>query len=90
MIATMLSLVATALLVGILLSATLHSGNSSNASISNAPGVAEADGLQAQEALSTGLSAASTAAAGAGGYGGSSRSAVGRCSLGDPLIGIHQ
>jgi hypothetical protein len=69
MIATMLSLVATALLVGILLSATLHSGNSSNASISNAPGVAEADGLQAQEALSTGLSAASTAAAGAGGYG---------------------
>lgn len=69
MIATVLSLVATALLVAILLSTTLHSGSSSNASISNAPGVAEADGLQAQQALSTGLSAASTAAAGAGGYG---------------------
>jgi hypothetical protein len=69
MIATVLSLVATALLVALLLSTTLHSGSSSNASISNAPGVAEADGLQAQQALSTGLTAASTAAAGAGGYG---------------------
>jgi hypothetical protein len=69
MIATVLSLLATALLVAILLSTTLHSGSNSNASISNAPGVAEADGLQAQQALSTGLSAASTAAAGAGGYG---------------------
>jgi hypothetical protein len=69
MIATVLSLLATALLVAILLSTTLHSGSNSNTSISNAPGVAEADGLQAQQALSTGLSAASTAAAGAGGYG---------------------
>ncbi len=69
MIATVLSLVATALLVAILLSTTLHSGGSSNASISNAPGVAQADALQAQQTLSTALSDVSTAAAGAGGYG---------------------
>ena len=69
MIATMLSLVATALLVALLLGTTLHSGNKANTSISNAPGVAEANGLQAQQALSTALSAATTAAAGSGGYG---------------------
>jgi hypothetical protein len=66
MIATMLSLVATALLVALLLSTTLHSGDNSTTSITNAPGVAEADGLQAQQALTTGLTAAETAAAGSG------------------------
>ncbi len=73
MIATVLSMVATALLVAILLSTTLHSDGSSSGSsgagISNAPGVAQAEGLQAQQALSTGLSATSTAASQAGGYG---------------------
>ena len=60
MIATMLSLVATALLVAVLLSTTLHSDNNSTTSITNAPGVAEADGLQAQQALTTGLTTAVT------------------------------
>jgi hypothetical protein len=69
MVATMLSLVAVALLVALLLGTTLHSSNNSDASISNAPGVAEADGLQAQQALDAGLSAATSAAVGAGGYG---------------------
>jgi hypothetical protein len=69
MVATMLSLVATAVLVALLLSTTLHSSDNSTTSITNAPGVAEADGLQAQQALSTGLTAAETAAAGSGGFG---------------------
>ncbi len=76
MIATVLSLVATALLVAILLSTTLHSGSNSNASITNAPGVAEAEGLQAQQSLTTGLSAAAAAATGTGGYGAITPSAL--------------
>jgi hypothetical protein len=69
MVATMLSLVAVALLAAVLLGTTLHSSSNSEASISNAPGVAAADGLQAQQALDTGLSAATSAAVGTGGYG---------------------
>jgi hypothetical protein len=69
MVATMLSMVAVALLVALLLSETLHSNGSAKAGITNAPGVAQADGLVAQQALSAALSAADTAAVAAGGYG---------------------
>ena len=68
MIATVLSLVATALLVALLLGSTLHSGGTSSSRVANAPGVAEADNVQAQQALSTGLTAADAAAVQAGGY----------------------
>ncbi len=83
MIATMLSLVAAALLVAVLLSSTLHSGGNSSTSISNAPGVAEADALQAQQSLTTALSATGGALAQAGGYGGVSASAL---ASSDPSI----
>ena len=69
MIATVLSLLATAVLTAILLGTMLNTSGTSNGSISNAPGVAEATALQAQQTLSTGLTAADTAAANAGGYG---------------------
>ena len=69
MIATALSLLATAVLTAILLGTMLNTSGTSNGSISNAPGVAEATALQAQQTLSTGLTAADTAAANAGGYG---------------------
>ncbi len=75
MIATVLSMVATALLVAILLGTTLHSSGNSDTSVSNAPGVAEADGLQAQQALTTSMSAAG-AAASSGGYGAITPSAL--------------
>jgi hypothetical protein len=69
MIATMLSLVAAALLTLLLMSTTLHSGSSSSTNISNAPGVGLADNLLAQQALSTALTAAGAAASSSGGYG---------------------
>jgi hypothetical protein len=69
MIVTMLSLVIGALLVALLLGKTLGSSTTSSTSITNAPGVAEADGLQAKQSLSIGLTAAAAAAAAAsGGY----------------------
>ena len=48
MVVTALSLGATAILTVILLTTMFKSGTSSNASVSNAPGVAEATSLQAQ------------------------------------------
>jgi hypothetical protein len=69
MIATVLSLVATALLVALLLGSTLHSGSTSSTRVANAPGVAEADSVQAQQVLSTGLTTADAAAIQSGGYG---------------------
>jgi len=68
MVATMLSMVIGALLVALLLGKTLGSSSTSSTSISNAPGISEADSLQAQQSLSTGLTAAATAAAASGGY----------------------
>jgi hypothetical protein len=68
MIVTMLSLVIGALLVALLLGKTLGSSATSSTSITNAPGVSEADGLQAKQSLSIGLTAAATAAATNGGY----------------------
>jgi hypothetical protein len=73
MIATVLALLATALLTAILLGNTLPSnksaGSSANGSgISNAPGFAEARSMQAQQTLSIGLTTVETAAASAGGY----------------------
>ncbi len=69
MVMVVISLLVTALLTAILLGSTLHTGAGSSAGVSNAPGVAAADGLQAQQTLSTALSDATTAAAGQGGYG---------------------
>ena len=74
MITTAISLLATAVLTAILLGAVLGSNGSSAGvgngdSISNAPGVAEATSLQAQQTLSTGLTTVETTAADGGGYG---------------------
>jgi hypothetical protein len=69
MIATVLSLVATALLVALLLGNSLHSGSGSKPGVANAPGVGQANELQAQQALSTGLTSAATASVAAGGFG---------------------
>jgi hypothetical protein len=69
MVVTALSLGATAILTVILLTTMFKSGASSNTSVSNAPGVAEATSLQAQQTLSSGLSTVEAAAASAGGYG---------------------
>lgn len=69
MIATVLSLGATALLVALLLGSTLHSNSTSSSRVANAPGVAEADSMQAKQALSTGLTTADAAAIQSGGYG---------------------
>jgi hypothetical protein len=74
MIATVLSLVATALLVALLLGNSLHSGSAAKPNVANAPGVGQANELQAQQALSTGLASAATASAAAasaaaGGFG---------------------
>ena len=66
MIATMLSMVAVAVLVGLLLASTFHSGSTSSGTAGNQQ-VALADSLQAQQSLSTGLHAAEDAAAVAGG-----------------------
>src|ERR1700722_9176723 len=68
MVVTMLSLVIGALLVALLLGKTLGSGATSGTSIANAPGVSEADGLQAKQSLTTGLTAAATEAIASGGY----------------------
>ena len=69
MIATLLSLVAVALLSLVLLSTTFHSGDGSSTNVSRSPGVAQADDLVAQQALSTALTSVGTAAVNAGGYG---------------------
>ena len=76
MIATMLGMVATALLVLLLLGTTLHSGSSANTSISNAPGVGQADDLLAQQSLSTGLTSVATMSAGGAGIGGVSAASL--------------
>jgi hypothetical protein len=68
MIGIVLSLVASALLVAILLGTTLSSNGTSGTGISNAPGVAEATSLQAEQTLSTGLTTVDAAAASDGGY----------------------
>jgi hypothetical protein len=69
MIATVLSLLAAALLTLLLLNTTLHSSSTSDTSISNAPGVGLADDLVAQQALSSALTSIGAAASSAGGYG---------------------
>jgi hypothetical protein len=83
MIATVLSLLAAALLTLLLLSTTLHSGSTSDTSISNAPGVGLADDLVAQQALSSALTSIGAAASSAGGYGALDISAL---SASDPSI----
>ncbi len=83
MIVTMISLVGVALLTLLLLSTTLHSGSTSDTSVSNAPGVGLADNLLAQQSLSTALSAVGAAASSAGGYGSLD---VGALSASDPSV----
>jgi hypothetical protein len=68
MVVIVISLLITAILVALLLGTTLKSGSNSSTNVSNAPGVAEATALQAQQTLSTALTSADTAAS-AGGYG---------------------
>ncbi|MGO9028707.1 MAG: hypothetical protein ACLQOZ_08800 [Acidimicrobiales bacterium] len=70
MIATAASLIIGALLLAFALTSMLKSGGGSNASLTNAPGVGMADDLSAQQALTTSLTAAGSAAAAAGGYSG--------------------
>ena len=69
MVVTMLSLVISALLVALLLGTMLHSSSTTKTGVANNPAAAAADGIEAQQALSTGLNAATTAASGNGGYG---------------------
>ena len=68
MIATMLSMVAVALLVALLVGSSFHSGPTASGTAAN-PEVALADSVQAQQSLSTGLHAAQDAAASTGGLG---------------------
>jgi type II secretory pathway pseudopilin PulG len=67
MIATLLSLVAVALLTALLLGSTFHSGSASSGTAQNQE-VALADSIQAQQSLSTGLHAATDAAAASGDF----------------------
>jgi hypothetical protein len=69
MVVTIVSLVVSALLGALLLGTMVHSGSTVKTGVANSPAVAAADGIEAQQALSTGLNAASTAAADIGGYG---------------------
>ncbi len=72
MIATMLSLVAVALLTALLLGSTFGSGSNPSGStasgVAGNPAVAMADAVEAQQSLSTGLHAAQDASAAAGGF----------------------
>ncbi len=83
MIATMLSLVAVALLTLLLMSTTLNSSSPSATNISQAPGVGLADNLLAQQSLSTALTAVDAAASSAGGYGSLS---IATLSASDPSV----
>ncbi len=68
MVATMLSLLASAILVALILISTLGSHGQSKPGIANAPGVGLANDMQAQQALSTSLTTAIAEAAGGGDY----------------------
>ncbi len=68
MIVTLISLVAVALLTLFAFKATFGPSGSSPASGGVSQPVAEADGTQAQQALSTGLGAVATASGGSGSY----------------------
>jgi hypothetical protein len=68
-IVTMLSLVVSALLIALVLGTTLHSGGSSPSGVDSAPGVAMANGIQTQQALTTALGSIATASTTSGGYG---------------------
>jgi hypothetical protein len=76
MVVTLISLVLSALLVALLLSATLRSSGTSKKGISNAPGVGQADNLLAQQSLASSLTTATSQAAGLGGFGSLSAAAL--------------
>ena len=65
-VVVVLSLGITAILVALIVGTTLKSGSDTNANVTNAPGVEEATALQAQQTLSTALTAVETAASSAG------------------------
>jgi len=83
MVVTMAGLVIVAALVALVLSSSLSSHGTSQPGITNAPGVNLADNLQAQQALSTSLTAART---GTGGTGDLSTITVGMLSAANPSI----
>jgi hypothetical protein len=64
MVVTMASMVIAAALVALVLTSTLSSHGTPQPGVANAPGVGLADNLQAQQGLSTSLTAATTRAAG--------------------------
>jgi hypothetical protein len=64
MVVTMASLVIAAALVALVVNATLSSHGTPQAGVAKAPGVGLADDLQAQQALSTSLTAATSGAGG--------------------------
>lgn len=68
MVATMAGLVVVAVLAVVLVSTMLGSHGNSQPNTTNAPGVSLADNLQAQQALSTSLTAATNSAGGTGDY----------------------
>ena len=82
MVVIVISLAITAILVALLLGTTLKSGSNSSTNVTNAPGVAQAAAIQAQQNLSSALTAADTAAS-TGGYGSLTASAL---SASDPSI----
>ncbi|MGH9096818.1 MAG: hypothetical protein ACRDWB_05280 [Acidimicrobiales bacterium] len=65
----MVSMVIAAALVALVLTATLSSHGTPQSGVANAPGVSLADNLQAQQTLSTSLTAATTRAGGTGDLG---------------------
>ncbi len=68
MVVIVISLGITAVLTALLVGSTFKSGSNSSTNVSNAPGVEEATALQAQQTLSTALTAVDTAAS-SDGYG---------------------
>lgn len=66
MVVLVLSLAAAGVLGALLLGTVFNSSGSSQASVSNAPGVAEASGIQAQQTLSAALNAIDNAASASG------------------------
>jgi hypothetical protein len=82
MVVTALSMGITAILVALLLTTVLKGSSTSDTSINNAPGVAEARAIQAQQTLSTALASVATAAS-SGGYAGVSASSL---SASEPSI----
>jgi len=83
MVVTVISLLVTALLVLLALTTMFKSSGNGSTKLSNQPGVGTADDLSAQQALQTTLTTADAVAAGSGGYGSVTASAL---AASDPSI----